>query len=96
MAGYRKLVSDSRDKGLYPEIVRNIAQYKDVDERMNVLFEQGQKLVGYAIMNNSSTPIYCKLQDQIKELTVVNAMGIAKRRLARQTTSAADGNTFEH
>ncbi|TDY90275.1 UNVERIFIED_ORG: methyl-accepting chemotaxis sensory transducer [Herbaspirillum seropedicae] len=75
VATYGKLISEPREKELYPEIVRNIAQYKDAHERINALFAQGQKPAGYALMNSSSTPVYRALQDQINELTAVNARG---------------------
>jgi len=75
LAAYGKLISEPREKELYPEIERNIAQYRDVHLRMNALFEQGQKPAGHALMNSSSTPVYRKLQDNINELSAVNAKG---------------------
>ncbi len=77
VARYSKLVSDPREKELYPEIERNIAQYKEAHERMSALFEQGQKQAAQALMNSSSTPVYRKLQDQINELSEVNSKGAA-------------------
>ena len=75
LAAYGKLISQPREKELYPEIERNIAQYREVHLRMNALFEQGQKPAGHALMNSSSTPVYRKLQDNINELSAVNAKG---------------------
>jgi len=75
LAAYGKLVSEPREKELYPELVSEIAQYKDAHVRINALFIEGQKQAGYALMNSSSTPVYRKLQDQINELTAVNAKG---------------------
>ena len=74
-AAYGKLISEPREKELYPEIERNIAQYREVHLRMNALFEQGQKPAGHALMNSTSTPVYRKLQDNINELSAVNAKG---------------------
>ena len=74
-AAYGKLISEPREKELYPEIERNIAQYREVHLRMNALFEQGQKPAGHALMNSSSTPVYRKLQDHLNELSAVNVKG---------------------
>ncbi|MDR6395487.1 methyl-accepting chemotaxis protein [Herbaspirillum seropedicae] len=77
VARYGKLVSEPREKELYPEIERNIALYKDAHERMSALFEQDQKQAAHALMNSASTPVYRKLQEQIGELTEVNSKGAA-------------------
>ena len=74
-AAYGKLISEPREKELYPEIERNIAQYREVHLRMNALFEQGQKPAGHALMNSTSTPVYRKLQDHLNELSAVNVKG---------------------
>lgn len=75
ITAYGELVSEPREKELYPQIVRSVAIYKDAHERINALFSQGQKPAGQAVMNSDSTPAYRTLQDQINELTVINVKG---------------------
>ena len=75
MAQYGTLVSEPREKELYPEMQRNIAAYQEAHVRIVKLFEEGQKQAGYAILSTSSTEVYRKLQDQINELTEVNNKG---------------------
>ncbi len=77
VARYGSLTSDPREKELYPEIQRNIAAYKAAHERMEKLFIDGQKQAAYAVMMTDSTPVYRKLQDQVNELSEVNAKGAA-------------------
>ncbi|MBG7621403.1 MCP four helix bundle domain-containing protein [Herbaspirillum sp. AP02] len=72
---YGKLVSEPREKELYPEIQRNIAEYKTVHDRISALFQDGQKQAGHALLNSASTPVYRKLQEQISELSEVNGKG---------------------
>ena len=77
VAHYGTLVSEPREKELYPEIQRNMASYKAAHERMEKLFIDGQKQTAYGVMMTDSTPVYRKLQDQINELSEVNAKGAA-------------------
>jgi methyl-accepting chemotaxis protein len=77
VAHYGTLVSEPREKELYPEIQRNVASYKAAHERMEKLFIDGQKQAAYAVMMTDSTPVYRKLQDQINELSEVNSKGAA-------------------
>ncbi|QBP76951.1 HAMP domain-containing protein [Herbaspirillum huttiense] len=77
VAHYATLVSEPREKELFPEIQRNIAAYKAAHERMEKLFIDGQKQAGYAVLTADSTPVYRKLQDQINELSEVNSKGAA-------------------
>ncbi|WP_413457635.1 methyl-accepting chemotaxis protein [Herbaspirillum huttiense] len=77
VARYGTLISEPREKELYPEIQRNIAAYKAAHERMEKLFIDGQKQTAYGVLLNDSTPVYRKLQDQINELSEVNAKGAA-------------------
>ncbi|MDR6583267.1 methyl-accepting chemotaxis protein [Herbaspirillum frisingense] len=77
MAEYGKLVSEPREKELYPEIQRNIAEYKQVHDRISALFQDDQKQAGHALLNSASTPVYRKLQEQISELSEVNSKGAA-------------------
>ncbi|MCI1014024.1 MCP four helix bundle domain-containing protein [Herbaspirillum sp. C7C2] len=74
---YGKLVSEPREKELYPEIQRNVAEYKQLHDRISALFQDGQKQAGHALLNSASTPVYRKLQEQISELSEVNSKGAA-------------------
>ena len=90
MAQYGTLVSEPREKELYPEMQRNIAAYQEAHVRIVKLFEEGQKQAGHALLNTSSTPVYRKLQDQINELTEVNNKGaIASEQQASQVYQRA-------
>ncbi|MRT28198.1 methyl-accepting chemotaxis protein [Herbaspirillum sp. CAH-3] len=77
VAHYGSLISEPREKELYPEIQRNIAAYKAAHDRMEKLFIDGQKQAAYAVLMTDSTPVYRKLQDQINELSEVNSKGAA-------------------
>ncbi|HZG20572.1 MAG TPA: methyl-accepting chemotaxis protein [Herbaspirillum sp.] len=77
VATYGTLVSEPREKELYPEIQRNINEYKATHERISALFQEGQKQAGHALLNTASTPVYRKLQEQIQELSDVNSKGAA-------------------
>ncbi|RAN46952.1 chemotaxis protein [Herbaspirillum rubrisubalbicans] len=75
MSIYGGLASEPREKELFVEIQRNVADYKSAHERMEKLFVEGQKPAAYAVMQSVSTPVYRKLQDQINEATEVNKKG---------------------
>ncbi|WP_044530980.1 methyl-accepting chemotaxis protein [Herbaspirillum sp. B65] len=75
MSIYGGLASEPREKELFVEIQRNVADYKSAHERMEKLFVEGQKPAAYAVMQSASTPVYRKLQDQINEATEVNKKG---------------------
>ncbi|MCI1003477.1 methyl-accepting chemotaxis protein [Herbaspirillum sp. C7C8] len=90
MTHYGTLVSEPREKEIYPDLQRNIAAYQDAHVRITKLFEQGQKPAGHDVLNTSSTPVYRKLQDQINELTSVNIKGAAASEVqARQVYERA-------
>ncbi len=77
LAHYATLVSEPREKELFPEIQRNFTAYKAAHDRMEKLFIDGQKQAAYAVLMTDSTPVYRKLQDQINELSAVNSKGAA-------------------
>ncbi len=72
---YGTLVSDRREKELYPEVLRGINEYKSIHERYKALFIADQKDAAQALLNSTSTPLYRKLQEQLAELSEVNNKG---------------------
>ncbi|BEV17033.1 methyl-accepting chemotaxis protein [Herbaspirillum sp. DW155] len=81
VARYQSLISEPREKEIFPEFARNMDAYKAAHERMDKLFSQGQKQAGHEVLSTSSTAVYRKLQDQINELTEINAKGAAASAL---------------
>ncbi|MFJ3056641.1 methyl-accepting chemotaxis protein [Herbaspirillum sp. NPDC087042] len=72
---YGTLVSEPREKELFPEVLRSINEYKSLHERYKALFIAGQKDDAHALLDSASTPIYRKLQEQLGELSEVNSKG---------------------
>ncbi|QNB08865.1 HAMP domain-containing protein [Herbaspirillum frisingense] len=72
---YSTLTTEPREKELYPEIVRLVADYKTGHERLVALIEQGKRDAAMEVLKTQLTPMFRKAIDYMAELQDVNNKG---------------------
>jgi len=72
---YATLISEPREKELYPEIVRNLSDYKAAHERVLALIAQDNRDAATEVVKSQLTPIFRKTVAQLTKLQEVNRKG---------------------
>jgi methyl-accepting chemotaxis protein len=72
---FSTLLSEPREKELFPEIQQGIRTFNATHEQMAALSREGKNEEAHQIMNDVSTPVFRKTITQIEELIAVNGAG---------------------